>query len=75
MDELKDIFKAWDSRAEMARDLSVEPFVVQAWWRRQNIPGQYWCMIAEAAQARGKGRVTVEAIARLHDRRTRDAAA
>ncbi len=63
---VKDILRKWDTRADLARDLDVAPFIVQAWWRRESIPGEHWLAVVAAAHQRGLGDVTLEALAQAH---------
>ena len=56
---------------EVAKLLSCAPSTVSG-WRSRGIPGDVWALLAEAAQARGLGDVTVDLLARLHTRVPRE---
>lgn len=72
MQTVADIYTAWPSDAELARDLGVPYPTISAWKQRGSIPAAYWWHITRAARNRGHAEITTDLLARLHARKTND---
>jgi len=72
MQNVADIYAAWPSDAELARDLGIPYPTISAWKQRGSIPAIYWWDITRAARTRGHPEITAELLARLHARNTND---
>jgi hypothetical protein len=68
MQNVAEIYAAWPSDAELARDLGVAYPTISAWKQRGSIPATYWWDITRAARNRGHPEVTSDLLARLHAR-------
>jgi len=68
MQKVPDIFKAWPSLAEFARDLGVPYQTAAAWKSRGSVSSEYWLAIVNAARRRGHFEITTDLLARLHAR-------
>jgi hypothetical protein len=69
MQNVADIYTAWPSDAELARDLAVPYPTISAWKQRGSIPAAYWWDITSAARGRGHPEITADLLARLHARK------
>jgi hypothetical protein len=72
MQNVADIYTAWPSDAELARDLAVPYPTISAWKQRGSIPAAYWWNVTRAARGRGHPEITADLLARLHARKTND---
>ena len=72
MQNVADIYAAWPSDAELARDLAVPYPTISAWKQRGSIPAAYWWHITRAARGRGHPEITADLLARLHARKTNE---
>ena len=52
MQEIRDIFRLWDSLTAMAKDLGEKPDTVRKWRARGRIPEAAWGIIIEKAAKR-----------------------
>lgn len=52
IDTHADVVSLWFSAAELARDLGLDPQVVQKWRTRKVIPAKYWPALIEAGKRR-----------------------
>lgn len=57
-----EIIECWENRAVLAADLDMPYERVAQWYKRNSIRPKYWAAIVTAAQSRGYGRVTMEAL-------------
>src|SRR5215468_1431799 len=69
MQNVSEIFAAWPSDAELARDIGVPYPTISAWKQRASIPAAYWWHIIRAAVQRGHPEITADLLARLHARK------
>lgn len=68
MNHGSEIFAAWPSDADLARDIGVSYPTVSAWKQRGSIPAAYWRDIIRAARRRGHPEITADLLVELHAR-------
>lgn len=54
MPAIDDIFKYWETLADLARDVEVPYQTVAKWSQRGRIPSEFWGRVIEAASRRGR---------------------
>lgn len=59
-----DIINLWPGLSQFAEDLGVRYGTAKAMRRRGRIPSEYWCRLAQKAEERSIGGVTIESLAR-----------
>jgi hypothetical protein len=60
-----DVFQAWPTVADLARDLKVPYQTAAAWLRRKSIPSRYWSALIDSAAQRGIAGLSLDVLARL----------
>lgn len=66
MKSVDDIFKEFGGPTAVAGALDIGVSTASEMRRRASIPGRYWHALEKAARSRGKTKVTLETIARIH---------
>jgi hypothetical protein len=69
MRTVAEIFTAWPTDADLARDIGVRYPTISAWKQRGSIPPAYWRDIIRAARQRGHPELTADLLAELHARK------
>jgi hypothetical protein len=54
MRTLRDVFKNWDSAADMANAVGVSHWAVAKWQQRKSIPSSAWPALIKALKGKGK---------------------
>lgn len=68
MQNVADIFAAWPSDADLARDIGLSYPTVASWKQRGSIPVTYWRPIINAARRRRHPEITADLLLELHAR-------
>ena len=68
MQNVADVFAAWPSDADLARDIGLSYSTVSAWKQRGSIPVAYWLPIIRAARKRKHPEITADLLVELHAR-------
>jgi hypothetical protein len=68
MQNVADIFAAWPSDADLARDIGLSYPTVASWKQRGSIPVAYWRPIIQAAGKRRHPEITADLLLELHAR-------
>lgn len=66
MRNVADIFSAWPSDADLARDIGLSYPTVASWKQRGSIPVAYWRPIIRAAHKRQHPEITADLLLELH---------
>lgn len=69
MNTFTGIIGLWPHKSEFAVDVAVPYERAKAWAARDSIPGQYFAVVATAAQRRGHDHVTVQLLSDIAARR------
>jgi hypothetical protein len=70
---ITDVFKIWNSLAEMAEAIGRTHWTVQKWSQRKGIPLDAWPDVISAARRKGK-KLSAEQLLSMHERSRRSAA-
>jgi hypothetical protein len=60
----RSVIELWDSREAMAADVGANNWAVIKWFKRDNIPSEWWLLVLSTEQARAAG-ATSDLFARL----------
>jgi hypothetical protein len=71
MQNVADVFAAWPSDADLARDIGLSYPTVASWKQRGSIPVTYWRPIIQAAHKRRHPEITADLLLELHVRGSR----
>jgi len=71
MQNVEDIFAAWPSDADLARDIGLSYPTVASWKQRGSIPVAYWRPLIQAARKRRHPEITADLLLELHARESR----
>lgn len=66
MDSFRSVIELWDSREAMAADVGASNWSVIKWFKRNNIPSEWWVRVLSTDLAKSKG-LSSDLFARLAD--------
>jgi hypothetical protein len=72
LDSFRSIIELWDSREAMASDVGAGNWAVIKWWKRDNIPSEWWVRVLSTGRAKSAG-VTSDLLAELAARESAEA--
>jgi len=75
MQNVADVFTAWPSDADLARDIGLSYSTVSAWKQRGSIPVAYWLPVIRAARKRRHPEITANLLLELHAHGSKNSAA
>jgi len=67
----RSVIELWDSREAMAADVGAGNWAVIKWFKRDNIPSEWWLPVISSEKAKSAG-VTADLLARLAAREVVD---